>query len=127
VGHPWQCGDDATRALQTLVDQGEISCSEVDRDRYGRTIATCTVKGQDVGSAMVRSGWALDYDRYSHGRYAAEQRDAIQAQSGLWSGSFVPPWGVAGAGMRCGRTGWALANPIACQRRGKGPDQSGRI
>jgi endonuclease YncB( thermonuclease family) len=80
-GYPWQCGDD-----------GEFICTEVDRDRYGRTVATCSVNGQDIGSAMVRSGWALDYERYSGGAYLGEQLDAIQAQRGLWSGSFVPPW-----------------------------------
>jgi endonuclease YncB( thermonuclease family) len=41
---------------------------------------------------MVWYGWALDYDRYSHGAYADEQLEAEQAQRGLWSGSFVPPW-----------------------------------
>jgi endonuclease YncB( thermonuclease family) len=91
-GREWRCGDDAARALETLVDQGEIICAEVDRDQYGRTVATCTVNGRDVGSAMVRSGWALDYAKYSHGAYLGEQLDAVQAQRGLWSGSFVPPW-----------------------------------
>jgi len=62
------------------------------RDRYGRTVATCSVNSQDIGSAMVRSGWALDYERYSKGAYAAEQIEAEQHQRGLWSGSFVPPW-----------------------------------
>jgi endonuclease YncB( thermonuclease family) len=91
-GHEWRCGDDATLALQTLIDQGGIACTEVDTDRYGRTVATCSVAGEDIGAAMVRSGWALDYERYSGGHYAAEQLEAEQAQRGLWSGAFVPPW-----------------------------------
>jgi hypothetical protein len=45
---------------------------------------------------MVRSGWALDFGRYSGGHYAAEQLETEQAQRGLWSGSFVngltAPW-----------------------------------
>ena len=41
---------------------------------------------------MVREVWALDYERYSGGRYASEQLEAEQTQRGLWSGSFVPPW-----------------------------------
>jgi endonuclease YncB( thermonuclease family) len=45
-GHAWRCGDDATLALQTLVDQGEVACTEVDTDRYGRTVATCSVAGE---------------------------------------------------------------------------------
>jgi endonuclease YncB( thermonuclease family) len=91
-GRPWRCGDDATAALEALVDGHEITCTERDIDRYGRTVATCSVAGQDIGSAMVRQGWALDYNRYSGGAYAAEQLEAEQAQRGLWSGSFVPPW-----------------------------------
>jgi endonuclease YncB( thermonuclease family) len=75
-----------------LVDGHELACSEVDRDRYGRTVATCTAAGQDVGAALVRAGWALDYERYSGGRYAGEQLKAEQAQRGLWAGSFVPSW-----------------------------------
>jgi endonuclease YncB( thermonuclease family) len=91
-GQPWQCGDIAARALETLVHDREITCTETDRDRYGRAVARCTVAGEDVGAAMVRSGWALDYERYSGGAYAAEQLEAEQAQRGLWSGSFVSPW-----------------------------------
>jgi endonuclease YncB( thermonuclease family) len=91
-GRPWRCGDDATAALATLVDGQQITCVERDVDRYDRTVATCTVAGQDIGAAMVRQGWALDFERYSGGHYAAEQLEAEQAQRGLWSGSFVPPW-----------------------------------
>jgi endonuclease YncB( thermonuclease family) len=63
-----------------------------DRDRYGRTVATCSVADQDVGAAMVRQGWALDFERYSNGAYAAEQLEAEQESRGLWSGAFVAPW-----------------------------------
>jgi len=45
---------------------------------------------------MVRQGWALDYEWYSGGAYAAEQLEAEQAERGPWSGSFMAPW-VAGA------------------------------
>jgi hypothetical protein len=66
-----------------------ITCSEVNVDRYGRTVAACTAAGQDIGVAMVR---LLDYARYSRGHYAAEQLEAEQARRGLWSGSFMAPW-----------------------------------
>jgi endonuclease YncB( thermonuclease family) len=66
-GRPWQCGDDAAAALEALVDGRELTCTEVDRDRYGRTVATCTVAGRDIGATMVRQGWALDFERYSTG------------------------------------------------------------
>jgi endonuclease YncB( thermonuclease family) len=91
-GRPWQCGDDATVALEALIDGQQITCAERDVDGYGRTVATCAVDGHDIGAAMVRSGWAVDYERYSGGAYAAEQLEAEQAQRGLWAGSFMPPW-----------------------------------
>jgi endonuclease YncB( thermonuclease family) len=92
-GRPWRCGDDATRALTVLIAGEEITCTERNIDRYDRIVATCaTIDGQDIGAAMVWNGWALDYERYSGGEYADEQREAEAAQRGLWSGSFVPPW-----------------------------------
>jgi endonuclease YncB( thermonuclease family) len=39
-------------------------------------IAVCLVDGADIGSEMVRQGWALDYERYSGGAYADEQKAA---------------------------------------------------
>jgi endonuclease YncB( thermonuclease family) len=78
--------------LEALLNGQALACTEVDVDRYGRTVATCTADGQDLGAAMVRQGGALDFERYSGGAYDAEQLEAEQAQRGLWSGSFVPPW-----------------------------------
>jgi endonuclease YncB( thermonuclease family) len=62
-GQSWECGDDAAAALEALLNGQEVACTEVDRDRYGRTVATCMVGGQDIGAAMVRQGWALDFER----------------------------------------------------------------
>jgi endonuclease YncB( thermonuclease family) len=80
-----------TAALRALVGGYDLTCAAVAVDRYGRTVAMCTVNGQDVGAAMVRQGWALDFERYSRGAYAAEQLAAEQARRGLWSGAFIPP------------------------------------
>jgi endonuclease YncB( thermonuclease family) len=55
-------------------------------------IAVCLVDGADIGSEMVRQGWALDYERYSGGAYADEQKAAWVERAGLWAGEFVPPW-----------------------------------
>jgi hypothetical protein len=52
---------------EALVDGHELMCEARDVDRYGRTAATCTVGGQDLGAAMVRQGWALDHEWYSVG------------------------------------------------------------
>jgi endonuclease YncB( thermonuclease family) len=85
-----------------------VTCAEIDWDRYGRTVATCAVGSQDIGAELVRQGWALDFECYSGGTYAAEQLEAEQAQRGLWSGSFIVAVGVARA-MRESRQLYPLA------------------
>ncbi|WP_311990334.1 MULTISPECIES: thermonuclease family protein [Bradyrhizobium] len=61
-------------------------------DQYGRTVATCSIGGIDLGEWLVRNGLALDWPQYSGGRYDAAQRDAERAGRGLWKGSYVEPW-----------------------------------
>ena len=91
-GRPWRCGDDATAALRRLIDGRKLACDARDVDRYGRVIAVCRVDAADIGAEMVRQGWALDYERYSRGAYADEQKAAWAARAGLWAAEFVPPW-----------------------------------
>jgi endonuclease YncB( thermonuclease family) len=46
VGHEvWLCGQEATRALESFIGGSPVTCQEQDVDRYGRTIATCRVRG----------------------------------------------------------------------------------
>jgi endonuclease YncB( thermonuclease family) len=40
---------------------------------------------------MVRSGWAVDFRRYSKGAYADEEAQARAARRGLWAGEFEVP------------------------------------
>ena len=37
-------------------------------------------------------GLALDWSRYSKGRYSPAQRQAESAGRGIWGGSYVEPW-----------------------------------
>jgi len=91
-GQPWRCGDDATAALRRLVDGRKLACGARDVDRHGRVVAVCRVNGADIGAEMVRQGWALDYEKYSRGAYADEQKAAWAERAGVWAGDFVPPW-----------------------------------
>ena len=61
-------------------------------DPYGRTVATCSVGGADLGEWLVRNGLALDWPQYSKGKYDGAQRDAERAGRGIWKGSYVEPW-----------------------------------
>jgi len=91
-GRPWRCGQDCANALAAFLGTRTVTCVERGRDEFSRIVATCEVGGLDVGSWLVRNGWALDYKRYSKGRYADEQTDARRALRGLWQGEFEMPW-----------------------------------
>lgn len=86
------CGGIARDALEDLVRSRTVVCTQVDRDRYKRIVASCRAAGRDLGEAMVRSGNALDYRRYSKGRYRDAERAAQARRVGLWSGEFERPW-----------------------------------
>ena len=60
-------------------------------DRYGRSLGSCFVEGEDVSAWMVRQGWALSFVKYSHS-YDADEMAARQAPVGLWRGAFIAPW-----------------------------------
>jgi len=97
-GREWPCGQQARAALQKLVDEGEargnaqeggeggVSCRPVDEDRYGRSVAVCSLDGRDLGAAMVQQGWAVATDGYG-----SEEREARAAGRGIWAGPFERP------------------------------------
>ncbi|TIX88877.1 thermonuclease family protein [Rhizobium sp. P44RR-XXIV] len=85
-GADWACGEEARKALVTIIKIGAPECRGRDRDRYGRLLVTCVVGDLDINAAMVRNGMALSY-----GGYAAEERMARQAKAGVWAGDFERP------------------------------------
>jgi endonuclease YncB( thermonuclease family) len=86
------CGKYARQRLENLLTGKELECERITTDRYQRTIARCTVEGEDVAALMVRSGFAFDYPRYSNGAYAEQQKAAKDEDRGLWSMKFEFPW-----------------------------------
>ncbi|MFC5086848.1 thermonuclease family protein [Microvirga arabica] len=92
-GARYLCGSKAADALASIIGRsGRVSCKEQDRDRYGRIVATCEADGRDIGSELIRQGWAVEYIQYSDGRYSDEEKEAQRAKRGLWAGTFVKPW-----------------------------------
>ncbi len=87
-GRDYRCGQAAALALDDYrADSRPPRCVEVDRDRYKIMVAHCfRADGSDVAAWMVRKGHALDWPRYSKGRYGGEQRAARATRSGVWSG-----------------------------------------
>ena len=86
----YRCGAQAANDLDAFIAKRPVNCNRL--DRYGRTVATCTVGDVDLGEWLVRNGLALDWPEYSKGRYDAAQRDAERAGRGMWKGSYVEPW-----------------------------------
>ena len=61
----WHCGRSSTNALNERLSGYPVSCHARAQDRYGRTIAVCTVSGEDINAWLVSQGWALAYRKYS--------------------------------------------------------------
>lgn len=93
-GREYRCGQVAAAALDAfLASSRPITCDFVERDRYGRFVGVCRRSdGSDVQLWLVENGHALDWPRYSGGRYASHQLAAQREGRGVWQGRFVAPW-----------------------------------
>jgi endonuclease YncB( thermonuclease family) len=90
-GQTWRCGLMASRQLRDQVRGREISCRPRAHDRYGRTLATCSLSnGTNLNGWLVRQGWAVATGFSSI--YGAEEAEAKSERRGIWSGSFMFPW-----------------------------------
>jgi endonuclease YncB( thermonuclease family) len=87
------CGSMATFTMQELIAGKYVRCVQKGHQvSYGRIVAQCFIGQQDLGKAMVLSGWAFDYTHYSKGYYKDVQEGAREAKAGAWAGSFQWPW-----------------------------------
>jgi len=112
----WLCGVEATKTLRELIGGSNISCIKRDKDRYGRIVASCHANGRDLNAAMVSSGMALAYRKYSDD-YIGQEASAQAARRGLWAGQFVPPWEWR-RGKRLASETTANDNPPGCRIKG---------
>lgn len=85
------CGREASAFTRRFVADALVVCTQTDTDRYGRTVASCTVGGRDLGKALVRAGWALAYVKYSRA-YVGDEAAARSQRAGAWAGEVTPPW-----------------------------------
>jgi endonuclease YncB( thermonuclease family) len=86
-----RCGQQAAFALTDRIGRGAVSCEPRDRDRYGRIVAVCSVRGEDLNAWLVAEGWAMAYREFSPD-YIAQEQVASAAKIGIWAGEFVAPW-----------------------------------
>ena len=99
----YRCGSQAANDLDAYIARRPVNCVPLSLDRYGRTVATYSVAGRDLGEWLVRNGLALDWPQYSKGKYASAQREADRSGRGMWAGSYVEPWLFRGC-IRAGGT-----------------------
>jgi endonuclease YncB( thermonuclease family) len=90
-GEITKCGIEARNRLIEKAGSRSWDCSVVGLDRFGRSLASCRVGGEDIQRWMVRSGSALSFTRYSYA-YDADEEAAREARAGLWSGAFIASW-----------------------------------
>jgi hypothetical protein len=88
----YRCGALAANDLDAFIARRPVDCLPMNLDQYGRTVATCSTGGVDLGEWLVSNGLALDWPHYSKGRYKIAQHNAERAGRGLWKGSYVEPW-----------------------------------
>lgn len=63
-------GSAATAALSRLISGQTLSCRQRDIDRYGRIVGQCFLPGgRDITAAMIASGTAREFCRYSENHY----------------------------------------------------------
>ena len=60
-GAPWKCGIAAHDALASQVGNKSWTCHLMRLDRRARTLAKCTVDGEDIHKWLVQNGWALAF------------------------------------------------------------------
>jgi endonuclease YncB( thermonuclease family) len=89
-GAEYACGKQAANALRNLVEEGAVSCTSIETDRYGRAVALCKRGDLEINREMVRLGWAVAYSRHSLS-YVRLEAEARRAKRGIWAGSFESP------------------------------------
>lgn len=89
-GEAWACGEDAKAMLQALVANNNVSCRQRDTDKYGRSVAVCSVGRLDLSDALARAGYAIALEGFS-ADYVPAANSARSARLGIWSGEFQIP------------------------------------
>lgn len=104
-GRRWRCGATAANRLADYVGSRPVTCIPASTDRYGRTIARCSVAGHDLGQWAVENGWAFAFQRYSRD-YVRAEGQAIAARRGVHGSTCERPWDYRATKRNAGRKPW---------------------
>jgi endonuclease YncB( thermonuclease family) len=90
-GRDFECGVNARRTLNLLIENTTISCREKYRDNHGDVVAVCKQGRMDIAEQLILQGWALS-DPQTGADYRHAERAAQGMRDGLWRLKFDPPW-----------------------------------
>lgn len=91
TGEPWDCGLEASEVLRALISNKSVSCDRAGQDKYGRTLGICFADADELNAAMVRTGYAWAFIKYSQA-YVAVEHEAKSQRAGIWQGPAMPAW-----------------------------------
>ena len=89
-GSEYMCGLASKQALEEKIRDQSISCQVKEQDQYGRFVAQCSLRGEDLNAWMVAQGDAVSYKQYSKQYVIVEERARAEG-NGIWEGEFVTP------------------------------------
>ena len=79
-------GAESRAALKKYLLKKQVTVSTISLDDYGRELAKITFNNDDVGSWMVRNGYAWSYhSKFSAGPYRADEEQATRLRLGLFA------------------------------------------
>lgn len=84
-------GKKSKQFLSNLIAGQIVEVEKNGNDRYGRTIGTVSLNGEDINAQMVENGYAWAYRRFSK-KYAPQESEAKFEKRGLWRDDPIPPW-----------------------------------
>lgn len=78
--------------LVQLIGDRRVTCHDTGRRNHDRIVAQCwNWQGVDLAAGMARTGWAVDWRTFSHGRYLPDQQAAQRERRGVFRYG-VQPW-----------------------------------
>lgn len=102
-------GARAKQAASGLLFGKDADVREINRDRYGRTVAIIVADGFNVNEELLAAGMAWVHVRYCgkafREKWLSVEADARERRAGLWvEDDPVPPWEHRGSGRPLRRT-----------------------
>lgn len=74
----------STKALELFLERGELRCKFLYYDINKREVCHCYSGETDIGSLMVKTGFARDFQKYSNGFYNQEEQFAREGKLNIW-------------------------------------------